>query len=205
MQNVIKTVNLRKLYATEEVETTALDGIQIEIKKGEEDKYHAGLFGFQVSAGSSNENAAQQLLQYNTKENALSLVKKINSIQSYFVEQTRLGIPIIAFDEALHGLVRDGATVFPQSIGLAATWNTHLMEKVSTAIAKEAEIRGIRQVLSPVINIATDVRWGRTEETYGEDPFLTAMIGTEFVKGLQGNNPIYLKSLIKVMLTNIIE
>lgn len=161
-----------------------------EIKKGEEDKYRAGLFGFQVSAGSSNENAAQQLLQYNTKENALSLAKKINTIQRYFVEQTRLGIPIIAFDEALHGLVRDGATVFPQSIGLAATWNTHLMEKVATAIAKEAEIRGIRQVLSPVINIATDVRWGRTEETYGEDPFLSAAMGIAFIRSFEQRNII---------------
>ncbi|MFZ6022930.1 MAG: glycoside hydrolase family 3 N-terminal domain-containing protein [Bacteroidota bacterium] len=161
-----------------------------EIKKGEEEKYKYGLFGFQVSAGSSDGNAAQQILQYNTKETALSLAKKINSIQRYFVEQTRLGIPIIPFDEALHGLVRDGATVFPQSIGMAASWNTRLMEKVSGAIAKEAAIRGIRQVLSPVINIASDVRWGRTEETYGEDPFLSAKMGTAFIRSFEQKNII---------------
>lgn len=161
-----------------------------EIKNGEENKYHQGLFGFQVSAGTSDATAAQQILQYNKKENALSLAKKINTIQRYFVEQTRLGIPIIAFDEALHGLVRDGATVFPQSIGLAATWNTNLMEKVSAAIAREAEIRGIRQVLSPVINIATDVRWGRTEETYGEDPFLSSVMGIAFIKSFEQRNII---------------
>lgn len=161
-----------------------------EIKKGEEEKYKYGLFGFQVSAGSSDVNAAQQLLQYNTKENALSLAKKINQLQRYFVEQTRLGIPIIPFDEALHGLVREGATVFPQSIGMAASWNTSLMEKVSGAIANEAAMRGIRQVLSPVINIASDVRWGRTEETYGEDPFLSAKMGTAFIKSFEQKNII---------------
>lgn len=161
------------------------------INKGEEQKYRHGLFGFQVSAGVAEEkNPTQQLLQYNTKENAWSLAKKINRIQQYFIEQSRLGIPIIPFDEALHGLVRDGATVFPQSIGLAATWNTKLMENVATAIAKEASIRGIRQVLSPVINIATDVRWGRTEETYGEDPFLTSAMGVAFIKPFEKKNII---------------
>lgn len=161
------------------------------INKGEEHKYRHGLFGFQVSAGVADEkNAAQQILQYDTKENAWSLAKKINRIQQYFIEQSRLGIPIIPFDEALHGLVRDGATVFPQSIGLAATWNTKLMENVATAIAKEASIRGIRQVLSPVINIATDVRWGRTEETYGEDPFLTSAMGVAFIKPFEKKNII---------------
>lgn len=161
-----------------------------EINKGEEDKYKYGLFGFQVSAGSSDGNAAQQLLKYNTRENAAKLAKKINSIQRYFVEQTRLSIPMIPFDEALHGLVREGATVFPQSIGLSASWNTKLMEQVSGAIADEAAIRGIRQVLSPVINIASDVRWGRTEETYGEDPFLSAKMGTAFIKSFEQKNII---------------
>lgn len=161
------------------------------IEKGEEEKYRHGLFGFQVSAGVADEkNAAEQILQYNTQENALSLAKKINRIQQYFIEKTRLGIPMIPFDEALHGLVRDGATVFPQSIGLAASWNTKLIEKVADAIAKEASIRGIRQVLSPVINIATDVRWGRTEETYGEDPFLTSAMGVAFIKAFEKKNII---------------
>jgi len=161
------------------------------INNGEEEKYRHGLFGFQVSAGVVDEkNAAEQILQYNTQENALSLAKKINRIQQYFVEKTRLGIPMIPFDEALHGLVRDGATVFPQSIGLAASWDTKLMEKVADAIAKEASIRGIRQVLSPVINIATDVRWGRTEETYGEDPFLTSAMGVAFINAFEKKNII---------------
>ena len=99
--------------------------------------------------------------------------ERINAIQRYFVERTRLGIPIIPFEEALHGLARDGATAFPQAIGLAATWDSLLVSRVAGAIARETRTRGIRQVLSPVINIADDVRWGRVEETYGEDPYLS--------------------------------
>jgi beta-glucosidase len=102
-------------------------------------------------------------------------------MQRFFIEESRLGIPIIPFDEALHGLVRRGATAFPQSIALAATWNTELMHRVSKAIAIECKTRGIRQILSPVVNIASDVRWGRTEETYGEDPYLASEMGVAFV------------------------
>jgi beta-glucosidase len=149
------------------------------------DQYKNGIFGFQVSAQSKDGNASQQILHYNTSENAMALVKKINAIQKYFIEKTRLGIPIIAFDEALHGLVRDGATAFPQSIALAASWDTALVSKVATAIADETAIRGIRQILSPVINIASDPRWGRTEETYGEDPFLSAEIVVPYIKAFE--------------------
>lgn len=143
-------------------------------------QYRAGIFGFQVSAASQGD-AGGQLLRYGTNENALTLAKKINRIQRYFVDSTRLGIPIIAFDEALHGLVRDGATAFPQAIALAATWDTVLLRQVAAAIATETKARGIRQILTPVVNIASDVRWGRTEETYGEDPFLTSAMGVAFV------------------------
>ncbi|MFT4019598.1 MAG: glycoside hydrolase family 3 C-terminal domain-containing protein [Agriterribacter sp.] len=149
------------------------------------DQYKHGIFGFQVSAGSKDGEAAQQLLKYNASENASALAKKINSIQKYFVEQSRLGIPIIAFDEALHGLVRDGATAFPQAIALAATFDTSLMREVANAIAIETKLRGIRQILTPVVNIASDVRWGRTEETYGEDPFLSSEMGVAFVEAFE--------------------
>ncbi len=152
-------------------------------------QYKNGLFGFQVSAGGAGD-INNQLLKYNTKEDALLLAKKINSIQKYFVDSTRLGIPIIAFDEALHGLVRKGATVFPQSIALAASWDTALLQQVAAAIAVETKIRGIRQILSPVLNIASDVRWGRTEETYGEDPFLVSAMGVAFVKQFEQNGII---------------
>ncbi|MDP4253803.1 MAG: glycoside hydrolase family 3 C-terminal domain-containing protein [Bacteroidota bacterium] len=146
------------------------------------ENYRAGLFGFQVSAASKKGDAGAQMLDYGVAEDAGTLATKINSIQKYFVEQSRLGIPIIAFDEALHGLVRGGATVFPQAIALAATWDTALMSRVAGAIAEEAQIRGIRQILSPVINIAGDPRWGRVEETYGEDPLLTSEMAVAFVR-----------------------
>jgi beta-glucosidase len=144
--------------------------------------YKNGIFGFQLSAAAQGNNNAEQMLKYNATESGAVVVKKLNAIQKYFVDETRLGIPIIAFDEALHGLVREGATSFPQAIALAATFDTLLMSRVATAIATESKARGIRQILSPVINIATDVRWGRVEETYGEDPFLQSEMGVAFVR-----------------------
>ena len=155
-----------------------------DLNNAEPTQYKNGLFGFQVSAAAKGD-AGGQMLNYGTDENAEKLALKINAIQKYFVEKTRLGIPIIPFDEALHGLVREGATVFPQAIALAATWDTTLISKVANVIADEAKRRGIRQILSPVINIAADVRWGRTEETYGEDPFLTSAMGVAFVSAFE--------------------
>ena len=147
--------------------------------------YKNGIFGFQVSAASMQAGVGQQLLQYNTKENALLLAQKINQIQRYFINDTRLGIPFIPFDEALHGLVRNGATAFPQSIALAASFDTALMSKVSKAIATETKARGIRDILSPVLNIASDVRWGRTEETYGEDPHLVTQMAATYIRNFE--------------------
>ena len=147
--------------------------------------YKYGIFGFQTqAAAASGGNVTEQMIQYDGGANgtAAQTAKKINEIQKYFVEETRLGIPIIAFDEALHGLIRSGATAFPQSIALAATWDTTLMKKVGTAVALETKSRGIRDILSPVVNVATDPRWGRTEETYGEDPYLSARMGVAYVK-----------------------
>jgi beta-glucosidase len=143
-------------------------------------QYQHGIFGLQVSTSSKGDEK-DQILKYNTEESGLMLVRKINAIQKFFVEETRLGIPIIAFDESLHGLVREGVTSFPQAIALAATFDTTLMREVATAIAAETRARGIRQVLSPVVNIASDVRWGRVEETYGEDPFLASAMAVAFV------------------------
>ncbi|MBI9038029.1 MAG: glycoside hydrolase family 3 C-terminal domain-containing protein, partial [Bacteroidales bacterium] len=151
-----------------------------DLSNGKE-KYKHGLFGFQTSVKAKSKDEAEQLLDYSGEGSALESVKLANKIQKYFVEETRLGIPIICFGEALHGLTGNDATAYPQSIALAATWNTDLMENVASAIAKETKSRGIRQVLSPVINIARDVRWGRTEETYGEDPFLTSKMAVAFV------------------------
>lgn len=145
------------------------------------EKYKHGVFGFQVNTKSKTESEGEQILSYNAGGKASETAELVNKIQKYFVEETRLGIPIIVFDEALHGLVRKGATAFPQSIALAASWNTSLMKDVAHAIAMETKTRGIRQILSPVLNIARDVRWGRTEETYGEDPFLTTQMAVSFI------------------------
>ncbi len=108
--------------------------------------------------------------------------EKSNLIQKMAVEETRLGIPILIHDEALHGLSGKEATSFPQAIGLAATWNPDLMSQIARVIAVQTRARGIRQVLSPVVNIARDVRWGRVEETYGEDPYLTTQFGVAFCR-----------------------
>lgn len=110
---------------------------------------------------------------------------RLDSIQQHFVTRTRLGIPMLPFEEALHGLLDDGATAFPQAIGLAATWDTALVARVHTAAARETRSRGIRHILSPVVNIATDVRWGRTEETYGEDVLLTSAMGRAHVRAFE--------------------
>lgn len=154
------------------------------------ERYKHGIFGFQVSAKGKSGNEAEQLLDYSGGGTATETAKLVNEMQKYFVEDTRLGIPIIAFDEALHGLVRDGATAFPQSIALAATWDTALMGEVAQAIARETKSRGIRQILSPVLNIARDVRWGRTEETYGEDTYLTTQMALAFISQFENRGVI---------------
>ncbi|HJQ22006.1 MAG TPA: glycoside hydrolase family 3 N-terminal domain-containing protein [Gemmatimonadaceae bacterium] len=121
-------------------------------------------------------------LQTRTAPNAKADAQLQNVMQRYLVEHTRLGVPMIPFEEAVHGLMRRGATVFPAAIALAATWDTAVVGEVATAIAREARSRGVRQVLSPVVNIATDVRWGRVEETYGEDPALASAMARAYVR-----------------------
>lgn len=110
-----------------------------------------------------------------------------NQIQRYQCEHTRLGIPAFSIDEVLHGLMAKDSTVFPQAIGLASTWNPELIREVFTAIAAETRARGGNFVLSPVIDLGRDPRWGRTEETYGEDPCLVSKIGVAAIQGLQGD------------------
>lgn len=148
------------------------------------EKFSNGIFGFQVSARDI-QDAAGQIMAYDMSLHEKALAGKINTIQQHFVNGTRLGIPLLFFEEALHGLTAGGATAFPQAIGLAATWDTGLMGEAAGAIACETQRRGIRQVLSPVVNLATDVRWGRVEETYGEDPFLASEMGVAFVRAFE--------------------
>jgi beta-glucosidase len=149
--------------------------------------YSNGIFGLQISAIAETTPSSSALRASTPVDGAIARVHaaRINSIQRFFVERTRLGIPIIPFEEALHGLTREGATVFPQAIALAATWDTALVGRVSRAIARETRSRGVRQVLSPVVNIANDVRWGRVEETYGEDPYLSGVMARAFVNAFE--------------------
>ncbi|HET8650067.1 MAG TPA: glycoside hydrolase family 3 N-terminal domain-containing protein, partial [Gemmatimonadales bacterium] len=140
------------------------------------DDYSHGIFGLQIAPADTS--GAPGAI-------AAAHAARIDSIQRYFVEHTRLHIPIIPLDEAVHGLKRPGATSFPQAIALAATWDTALVGDVAAAIASEVRSRGLRQVLSPVVNIASDVRWGRTEETFGEDPVLSSAMAGAFVGAME--------------------
>ena len=112
-----------------------------------------------------------------------------NALQKFLAEHTRLGIPAIVHEESLHGFVAPGATSFPQAIALASTWDTDLVQQVFGVAAAEIRARGGQQALTPVLDVARDPRWGRTEETYGEDPYLVSRIGVACIKGFQGNGP----------------
>jgi beta-glucosidase len=111
---------------------------------------------------------------------------RVNTLHKFIREKTRLGIPPFSFGEALHGFMANGATSFPQAIALGSTWDAALVEQVFTAAALEASARGTRMVLSPVLDLARDPRWGRTEECYGEDPCLVSRMGLAAVLGFQG-------------------
>jgi len=111
----------------------------------------------------------------------------VNAIQRFLVEETRLGIPAIVHEESLAGLMASTATCFPQAIALASTWNPELVYKVASEIRRQALLVGTRQCLAPVLDLCLDPRWGRCEETYGEDPYLAAAMGVAYVKGLQGS------------------
>ncbi len=111
-----------------------------------------------------------------------------NRIQKYLTEETRLGVPTLFVDEGQHGLMRPNSTVFPQAIGLACSWDPILFEKIYNVVAYEMRSRGTHHALSPVIDVCRDPRWGRVEETYGEDPYLNGVLGCAAVKGLQGTD-----------------
>ncbi len=110
-----------------------------------------------------------------------------NSLQKYFVEETRMGIPVMFHEECLHGLAARDATSYPQPIGLASTFEPEIIEEVYTAIAERTRERGAHQALTPVVDVARDPRWGRVEETFGEDPYLVARMGIAAVRGFQGD------------------
>ena len=112
----------------------------------------------------------------------------VNAVQKWLVENTRLGIPAMFHEEALHGLVAPGGTHFPVPIGLASAWDPALVERLMGVAALEGRARGTQHVLSPVVDLGRDPRWGRIEETYGEDPYLVTQMGVAAVRGYQGTS-----------------
>ncbi|MGA7392167.1 MAG: glycoside hydrolase family 3 N-terminal domain-containing protein, partial [Terrimicrobiaceae bacterium] len=122
-------------------------------------------------------------------------VRALNALQKFLVEETRLGIPAISHEECLMGLMVKGATLFPSALNYGSTWNPELIEKVGQEIRKEAKQIGCHQGLAPVLDVSRDVRWGRTEETMGEDPYLIGVLGTRYVRGLQGKDRELLATL----------
>ncbi|QDH36124.1 beta-glucosidase [Porphyrobacter sp. YT40] len=113
-------------------------------------------------------------------------IQYVIDAQRWAMENTRLGIPILFHEESLHGLAAKDATAFPQAIGLASTWDPALVREINALIADETRARGVHSVLSPVVDVARDPRWGRIEETFGEDPFLVGEMGVASVEGLMG-------------------
>ncbi|HVV72927.1 MAG TPA: glycoside hydrolase family 3 N-terminal domain-containing protein [Verrucomicrobiae bacterium] len=118
---------------------------------------------------------------------ARGMAELTNAIQRFFLETSRLGIPVFFHEECLHGHAARDATHFPQPIGLGATFNPALVEQLFTMTAHEARVRGTHQALTPVVDVARDPRWGRVEETYGEDPYLNTQLGIAAVRGFQGD------------------
>lgn len=118
---------------------------------------------------------------------ARQMAETTNDIQRFFVERSRLGIPVIFHEECLHGHAAPEGTSFPQPIGLGATFDPELVERLYTMTAAEARARGTHQALTPVVDVAREPRWGRVEETFGEDPYLVARMGVAAVRGFQGD------------------
>ena len=113
-------------------------------------------------------------------------IRLVNALQRYAMTRTRLGIPILFHEEGLHGYAARGATSFPQAIALASSWDPLLLRAVNAVTAREIRARGVSLALTPVVDVARDPRWGRIEETFGEDPYLVGEMGVAAVEGLQG-------------------
>jgi beta-glucosidase len=169
-----------------------LKRMTLEEKVGQLTTARRGNFGILDTTGRFNDASARQafrdMFSVDSKISPRDAAVLRNAVQRYLREKTRLGIPTIFMGEALHGFMENGSTSFPQALGLASTWDTDLVRRAFTAIADEMASAGDNQAFSPVINLARDPRWGRTEETYGEDPYLSARMGVAAIQGLQGLN-----------------
>ncbi len=111
-----------------------------------------------------------------------------NQAQAWIMKSNRLGIPALFIEEGLHGYMDYGETVFPQSINLATTWDPEIARRTGAAIAAQARANGVAMILGPVLDVARDPRWGRVEEDFGEDPYLTGQLGLAYVEGMQGDS-----------------
>ncbi len=130
-----------------------------------------------------------QIARQRERKDARQSAIYANALQKWLKENTRLGIPAMFHDEALHGHMATGSTSFPTPISLASSWDPDLISKIFTVAALESRIRGGHQALGPNLDLARDPRWGRTEETYGEDPYLASRLGVACIKALQGPGP----------------
>ncbi|MGD0734884.1 MAG: glycoside hydrolase family 3 N-terminal domain-containing protein [Terracidiphilus sp.] len=127
-----------------------------------------------------------------------------NEIQKFFLENSRLGIPVMFHEECLHGHAAPDGTSFPQPIALGATFNPELVESLFTMTALEARLRGAHHALTPVVDVAREPRWGRVEETYGEDPYLVSRLGIAAVRGFQGDATFKDKSHVLATLKHFV-
>jgi beta-glucosidase len=135
--------------------------------------------------------------------NALETANYVNAVQKWAIEQTRLGIPLFMHEESLHGYVARDATSFPQAIGLASSFDTDLARKVFSVAAREMRARGANLALAPVVDVAREPRWGRIEETYGEDPHLCGEMGKAAVLGFQGESKVLAKDKVYATLKHM--
>lgn len=134
-------------------------------------------------------NGIGEMSRPSEHRNPRQMAEFTNGLQKWLKENTRLGIPILFHEECLHGHAAQQGTAYPQAIALAASWDPSLVHDVFAATAVEVRARGAQQCLTPVLDLAREPRWGRTEETYGEDPYLTSRIGVAAVQGFQGTGP----------------
>ncbi|HVF45134.1 MAG TPA: glycoside hydrolase family 3 N-terminal domain-containing protein [Pyrinomonadaceae bacterium] len=130
-----------------------------------------------------------QIARQRERKDPREAARFANALQKWLVENTRLGIPAIFHDEILHGLMAPKATNFPTPIALASSWDTGLVGRVFAAAALETRARGSHFVLGPNLDLAREPRWGRTEETYGEDPYLVSRMGVAAIRAIQGEGP----------------
>ncbi len=152
---------------------------------------------FSTDRGDFSPEQAAQVMKYGIGQIARQRERKdprqgasfANAVQKWLIENTRLAIPAILHDEILHGHMAQGSTSFPQPIALASTWDPEFIGKIFAAGALETRARGSHQVLGPNLDVAREPRWGRTEETYGEDPYLVSRMGVAVIKALQGAGP----------------